>query len=60
MLKILQARLQQYVNQPKGFLWKTEREKVEAVTDFIFLGSEITTVIAVMKLKDSCSLERKL
>ena len=23
-------------------MWKTEREKVEAVTDFIFLGSKIT------------------
>ena len=29
-------------------------EKVEAVTDFIFLGSKITTA---MKLKDACSLE---
>ena len=32
-------------------------EKVEAVTDFIFLGSKIT---AAMKLKDACSLEEKL
>ena len=31
--------------------------KVEAVTDFIFLGSKIT---AAMKLKDVCSLEEKL
>ena len=31
--------------------------KVEAVTDFIFLGSKIT---ADMKLKDVCSLEEKL
>ena len=30
--------------------WQTEGGKVEAVTDFIFLGSKIT---AVMKLKDA-------
>ena len=29
-------------------------EKVETVTDFIFLGSKITTA---MKLKDTCSLK---
>ena len=32
-------------------------EKVEIVTDFIFLGSKIT---ADTKLKDACSLEEKL
>ena len=38
-----------------------EEEKVEAVRDFIFLGSPVTvTVIAAMKLKDTCSLEEKL
>ena len=37
--------------------WQTEGENVEAVTDFIFLGSKI---IAAMKLKDACSLEEKL
>ena len=42
-------------------LWQIEREKVEAVTDFIFLGSKFTeTVTAAMKLKDACSLEEKL
>ena len=36
-------------------------EKVKAVTDFIFLVSKILwTVTAAMKLKDTCSLERKL
>ena len=31
------------------------REKAEAVTDFLFLGSKITqTVTAAMKLKDAC------
>ena len=36
-----------------------EGGKVEAVTDFIFLGSKITADGA-MKLKDTCSLEGKL
>ena len=41
--------------------WQIERKKVEAVTDFIFLGSKITQmVIAASKLKDACSLEGKL
>ena len=41
--------------------WQIEGEKVEAVTDFIFLGSKITVeVTAAMKLKDACSLEEKL
>ena len=40
--------------------WQTDREKMETVTDFIFLDSKITTVTAVMKLKDTCSLEEKL
>ena len=35
-----------------------EGGKVEAVTDFIFLGSKITADGA-MKLKDTCSLEGK-
>ena len=39
--------------------WQIEREKVGAVTDFIFLGSKITVTVA-MKLKDTCSLEGKL
>ena len=38
-----------------------EVEKVEAVTDFIFLGSKITVDgNATVKLKDACSLEKKL
>ena len=41
--------------------WQIDGEKVETVTDFIFLGSKITVmVIATMKLKDVCSLEEKL
>ena len=36
-------------------------ETMETVTDFIFLGSKITTVYdCSMKLKDACSLEEKL
>ena len=42
--------------------WQIDGEKVEIVTDFIFLGSKITAggVTAAMKLKDICSLEEKL
>ena len=41
--------------------WQIDGETMETVTDFIFLGSKITvTVTAVMKLKDTCSLEEKL
>ena len=36
-------------------------EKIETVTDFIFLDSKITEDgNAAMKLKDACSLEEKL
>ena len=37
--------------------WQIKGEKVETVTDFIFLGSKMTVA---MKLKDTCSLEEKL
>ena len=40
--------------------WQTDGESVETVTDFIFLVSKITVDGAAMKLKDACSLERKL
>ena len=41
--------------------WQIEGEIVEAVTEFIFLGSKITlTITAAMKLKDTCSLEGML
>ena len=41
--------------------WQIDREKVETVTDFIFLGFKITAMVtAVMKLKDACSVEEKL
>ena len=41
--------------------WQLEEEKVEAVTDFIFLGSKNHCIVtAAMKLKDACSLEGKL
>ena len=38
---------------------KMDEEKVEAVTDFIFLGSKITALTAALKLKDACSLKAK-
>ena len=37
--------------------WEIDGETVETVSDFIFLGSQIT---AAMKLKDACSLKKKL
>ena len=37
--------------------WQIDGETMETVTDFIFLGSKITTAI---KLEDTCSLEEKL
>ena len=41
--------------------WQIDGEKVEAVTDFVFLGSKIMQMeTAAMKLKDPCSLEGKL
>ena len=41
--------------------WQIDGESMETVTDFIFLGSNITEMVtAAMKLKDACSLEGKL
>ena len=43
--------------------WQIDGETVETVTDFIFLGPQITAdglVTAAMKLQDACSLEEKL
>ena len=38
--------------------WQRKEEKVESVTDFIFLGFKITAVTAAMKLKDACSWKK--
>ena len=42
--------------------WQIDGEPVETVADFIFGGApkSLQMVIAVMKLKDPCSLEEKL
>ena len=43
--------------------WQIEGEKVEAVTEFIYffwIPKSLQTVTLVMKLKDTCCLERKL
>ena len=41
--------------------WQIDGETVETVTDFNFLGSKaLQMVTAAMKLKDACSLEKKL
>ena len=39
--------------------WQAEGEKVEVVTDFLFLGSKITAVTAAMKSEDKHFLEGK-
>ena len=41
--------------------WQIEGERVETVTDlFSWAPKSLWTVIAAMKLKDTCSLEEKL
>ena len=41
--------------------WEIDGGTLETVSDFVFLGSKLLQmVIAAMKLKDACSLERKL
>ena len=41
--------------------WQIDGKTMETVTDFLFLGSKITTIMAAaMKLKGACSLEEKL
>ena len=41
--------------------WQIDGEKVETVTDFIFLGSKITAYDdSSHEIKDTCSLEEKL
>ena len=41
--------------------WQIERETVDTVADFNFLGSQIPQMlIAAMKLKNACSVEEKL
>ena len=37
--------------------WQIDRETMETVRNFIFLGSKITVSHAAMKLKDTSSLE---
>ena len=41
--------------------WQIDGDTVETVTDFIFLGSKITSDgDCSLEIKDSCSLEEKL
>ena len=40
--------------------WQIDGEEVEALADFIFLGSKITVTMTVATiLKDTCSLQEK-
>ena len=59
----LKISIQSTKNMTSGSItsWQTDGEKVETVTDFIFLGSKITVDgAAAIKLKDSRFLEGKL
>ena len=40
--------------------WEIDGETVETVSDFLGAPKSLQMVIAVMKLKDACSLEGKL
>ena len=42
--------------------WQIDRETMETVRDFFWVGAQksLQMVTAVMKLKDTCSLEGKL
>ena len=41
--------------------WQIEGEKVETVTNFLFLAPKsLRMVTAAMKLKDNCSLKKKV
>ena len=40
--------------------WQIDEETMETVTDFIFLGSKITSDGDCSHIKDTCSLEEKL
>ena len=40
--------------------WQINEETMEAETDFMFSASKITAVTAAVKLKDACSLEKKV
>ena len=59
----LKLKIQKAKNMASGPItsWQIHGERMETVTDFIFLGSEITVMVtAAMKLKDTCSLEERL
>ena len=40
--------------------WKIDGETVETVSDFFWAPKSLQMVIAAMKLKDACSLEKKV
>ena len=55
------ASLKLNIQKPKITSWQMEGEKVETVTNFIFLGSKITVDSDCShEVKDACSLEGKL
>ena len=58
----LKVNIQRTKNMASGpiTLQQIDGEIMETVTDFVFLGSEITADSECMKIKDACSLEEKL
>ena len=59
----LKLNIQKTKIMPFGHItsWEIDGETVETVSDFIFVGSKsLQMMTAVMKLKDACSLEKKL
>ena len=59
----LKLNIQKTKNMASGPIssWQTNGETMETVTNFIFLGSNITADSGCShRLKDSCSLEEKL
>ena len=40
--------------------WQIDGEKMETVTDFSWAPKSLWTVTTAIKLKDACSLEKKL
>ena len=60
-LKLKTFKKQKIIKSGPITSWQIDGEKMEIVTDFIFLDSKsLQAVTAAMKLKDSCPLEGKL
>ena len=61
----LKLNIQKRKIMPSGLItsWQIDGETMETVSDFVFFGGapkSLQTVTVAMKLKDTCSLEKKL